>query len=192
MLRRVYDWIIGLAGDRRAIWWLAGIAFIEASVFPIPPDVLLIAMVLADRDKAWRYALVATLASVAGGWLGYFIGWGLYEELGRPVINFYHLQAGFEKFRAGFNEWGGWIVLIKGLTPIPYKLVTIAAGVSRLNPLTFTVASLGSRALRFFLVAALLRRFGVPIRDFIERRLVWVTSIFAIFLVAGFLILKFV
>ncbi len=180
-----------LAASPNAVWWLAVVAFVESSVFPIPPDVLLIPMVVAARDKAWRYALVATLASVAGGWLGYAIGWLLYDQFGRQVIAFYHLDAQFEAFRAAFDQYGGWIVLAKGATPIPYKLVTIASGVAHLDPLIFTLASIGSRALRFFIVAALLWRFGEPIRDFVEKRLVLVTSAFVALLVGGYLVFKF-
>ncbi len=192
MLQRVYNRLMGLAGHRHALWWLAAVSFIESSVFPIPPDVMLIPMVLADRRKAWFYAGIATLSSVAGGWLGYAIGAVLFETVGRPIIEFYHLGAGFAAFQAKFNEYGAWIVLIKGMTPIPFKLVTIASGVTRLDPLVFTLASIGSRAIRFFLVAGLLYFFGEPIRDFIERRLTLVTTAFVVALVGGFVVLRFV
>jgi membrane protein YqaA with SNARE-associated domain len=184
--------MMGLAAHRHALWWLAAVSFIESSVFPIPPDVMLIPMVLAARRKAWTYAAVATLASVIGGWLGYAIGYWLFEAVGRPVIDFYHLEAGFTSFQAKFNEWGAWIVLLKGMTPIPFKLVTIASGVVHLDPLVFTLASIGSRSMRFFLVAGLLYIYGDPIRLFIERRLTLVTSAFVVALVGGFLIIKFV
>lgn len=190
MLHRLYLSIMRLAASPNAVWWLGLVAFVESSVFPIPPDVLLIPMVLAARERAWRYALIATLASVAGGWLGYGIGAVLYEQFGREVIAFYHLDAEFAAFKAAFDRWGGWIVLAKGATPIPYKLVTIASGVAGLDPLTFTLASLGSRALRFFLVAALLWRFGEPIRNFVEKRLLLVTSAFLALLVGGYFVLK--
>jgi membrane protein YqaA with SNARE-associated domain len=179
-----------LAASPNAVWWLALVAFVESSVFPIPPDVLLIPMVVAAREKAWRYALVATAASVAGGWLGYAIGWFLFDQSGRGIITFYHLEAAFESFRAAFDQYGGWIVLLKGATPIPYKLVTIASGVAHLDPVVFTLASIGSRALRFFIVAALLWQFGAPIRDFVEKRLVLVTSAFVALLVGGYVVLK--
>ena len=178
------------AARPNAGWWLAGVAFVESSVFPIPPDVLLIPMVLAARERWWRYALLATLASVAGGWLGYGIGAWAYAAFGQKIIDFYHLQSAFDAFAQAFKDYGGWIVLIKGATPIPYKLVTIASGVAHLDPLTFTLASIGSRALRFFVVAALLWRFGQPIKDFVERRLVWVTTGFVALVVGGFLVLK--
>ncbi len=190
VLRRVYDRLMRLAASPNAVWWLAAVAFIESSVFPIPPDVMLIPMVVAARDRAWRYALIATLASVAGGWLGYAIGALLFDQFGHSIIAFYHLDAQFEAFRSAFDRYGGWIVLIKGATPIPYKLVTIASGVAHLDPLTFTLASIGSRALRFFIVAALLWRFGEPVRNFVEKRLVLVTSAFAALLVGGYLVLR--
>ena len=190
MLTRAYNWMMGLAASPNALWWLAAVSFVESSVFPIPPDVMLIPMVLACRSSAWRYAAVATLSSVIGGWLGYGIGFYLYESIGRMVIDFYHLQAGFDAFQAKFNEYGAWIVLLKGMTPIPYKLVTIAAGVAHLDPLVFTLASIGSRAMRFFLVAGLLYFFGAPIRDFIEKRLTLVTTGFVVLLVGGFFIIK--
>jgi membrane protein YqaA with SNARE-associated domain len=181
-----------LAAHRHALWWLAAVAFIESSVFPIPPDIMLIPMVLAARRKAWKYAAVATVASVIGGWLGYGIGYSLFETIGRPVIAFYHLESGFASFQAKFNEWGAWIVLLKGMTPIPYKLVTIASGVAHLDPLVFTLASIGSRAIRFFLVAGLLYFYGEPIRTFIEKRLTLVTSTFVVVLVGGFFVIKFI
>lgn len=192
MLQRVYDSMMKLAAHRRALWWLAAISFIESSVFPIPPDVMLIPMVLAAREKAWRYAAVATVFSVLGGWLGYAIGYFLFEAIGRPIIDFYHLSAGFAVFQAKFNEYGAWIVLIKGMTPIPYKLVTIASGVAHLDPVVFTLASIGSRAMRFVLVTGLLYFFGEPVRDFIERRLTLVTTAFVVALVGGFLAIKLV
>ncbi len=192
MLQRTYDRMMRLASHRHALWWLAAVAFIESSVFPIPPDVMLIPMVLAARDKALRFAAVATVASVIGGWLGYAIGYYLYQAVGLPIIDFYHLEAGFAVFQAKFNQYGAWIVLIKGMTPIPYKLVTIASGVAHLDPVVFTLASIGSRAMRFFLVAGLLYFFGEPIRDFIERRLTLVTTTFVVLLVGGILAIKLV
>ncbi|MBW7850347.1 MAG: DedA family protein [Rhodospirillales bacterium] len=190
MLRGLYDWTMSLAAHRHAVWWLAAISFIESSFFPIPPDVLMIPMILAARDRAWWFATVATVASVLGGYLGYVIGFFLFETVGQAVIDFYRLQEGFVTFRDTFNTYGGWIVLIKGMTPIPYKLITITAGVTHLDLGVFTVSSLGSRAIRFFLVAALLWQFGPPIRDFIERRLKLVTTAFVAALVGGFLVLK--
>jgi len=191
MLRSLYDWIMRLAGHPQALWWLALIAFLESSVFPIPPDVMLVPLVLADRRRAFLYAGVCTVASVIGGWAGYAIGYAVFETVGRPIIAAYHLEAGFESFRQGFNQYGAWIIVIKGFLPIPYKIVTIAAGVAHLDLATFSIASLGTRGGRFFLVAALLWRFGEPIRHFIERHLTWVTTGFLAAVVGGFLILRY-
>jgi membrane protein YqaA with SNARE-associated domain len=190
LLKRLYDRLMELAGHRHALWWLAAVSFIESSVFPIPPDVMLIPMVLATPKRAWRLALVATIASVAGGWLGYGIGATLYEAFGQKVIAFYHLEDAFANFQAKFQEYGGWIVLAKGATPIPFKLVTIASGVVHLDPLIFTVSAIGSRAFRFFLVTALLRWFGEPIREFVEKRLVLFTTLFLVVLVGGFVVIR--
>jgi membrane protein YqaA with SNARE-associated domain len=190
MITRLYQWLMRLAAHRHAVLWLAAISFIEASVFPIPPDVMLIPMVLAAPTRWWRFALVATTASVAGGWLGYGIGALLYDSFGHKVIAFYHLEAGFAAFQEKFQLYGGWIVLAKGMTPIPFKLVTIASGVAHLDPVVFTVSAIGSRAMRFFLVAALLRWFGPPIREFVEKRLVLVTSVGLVLLLGGFAIIR--
>jgi membrane protein YqaA with SNARE-associated domain len=192
MLDRLYHWMMRMAADRRAALWLGVVCFVESSVFPIPPDVMLVPMVLADRAKAWRYALIAVLSSVAGGWLGYAIGHFLYESIGRTIVAFYHMEPAFAAFQEKFREYGVWIVVIKGLTPIPFKLVTIASGVAGLNLALFTVAAIASRSIRFVLVAGLLRAFGEPIQRFIERRLTLVTTVFAALVVGGFLILKLV
>ena len=191
MLRGLYDWTMDLASRRNAVWALAAVAFIESSVFPIPPDVLLIPMVLAARDRAWRYAAICTIASVLGGMLGYAIGAGLYEGVGKPILEFYGYAAKFSDFTARYNEYGGWIVFIAGVTPFPYKVITIASGVTDLDLATFSVASVLSRGLRFFLVAALLFWVGPPIRDFIERRLGLVFTVFCVLLIGGFVLLKF-
>ena len=191
MLRGLYDWTMDLASRRNAVWALAAVAFIESSVFPIPPDVLLIPMVLAARDRAWRYAAICTIASVLGGMLGYAIGAGLYEGVGKPILEFYGYAAKFSDFTARYNEYGGWIVFIAGVTPFPYKVITIASGVTDLDLATFSVASVLSRGLRFFLVAALLFWVGPPIRDFIERRLGLVLTVFCVLLIGGFVLLKF-
>ncbi len=191
MLQRLYDWTMGLAGHRRALWVLAAIAFIESSVFPIPPDVLIIPMVLATRARAWRIALVATVASVLGGGLGYLIGAALFETLGRPLLEFYGQIGKFDEFRQIYEEWGAWIVAGAGFTPFPYKVVTIASGVAGLDPVTFMAASAVSRGARFFLVAALLWKFGPPIRVFIEKYLPYLAWAFFILLIGGFVALRY-
>jgi membrane protein YqaA with SNARE-associated domain len=191
MLRSLYDWVIRLAGHPRAIPILGVISFLESSVFPIPPDVMLVPMVLANRDKAFRIALVCTVCSVLGGLLGYTIGYYFFETIGEWVVKTYGLQSGLATFRAGFAEYGIWIILIKGLTPIPYKLVTIASGAAHFDLFTFVWASIVTRGVRFFVVAALLWKFGEPIRAFIEKRLTLVTWLFLIALVGGFIALRY-
>lgn len=188
MLRRLYDWTLSLAASRHALWALAAVSFIESSVFPIPPDVLLIPLVIARPDKAWLIAGICTAASVVGGAFGYFIGWGLFEQVGEPVLAFYGMDGKFETFADAYNRWGAWAVLIAGVTPFPYKVVTILSGATGLNFAVFMVASLLARGLRFFVVAALLWQFGMPIRTFIEDRLGLVFSLGMAALVGGFLL----
>ena len=192
MLRRIYDWIIALSASPRALPALAVVSFTESSFFPVPPDAMIIPMVLAQPNRAWRIALVATAASVLGGIAGYAIGYYLYETVGQWLISVYGLGEDFDAFRAAYAEWGLWIILIKGLTPIPYKLVTIASGVAAYDPAAFVIASIATRGARFFLVAALLRLYGEPIRTFIERRLTLVTTVFVLLIVAGFLVTRYV
>lgn len=191
MLQRLYDWTMGLAGHRHALWVLAAVAFIESSVFPVPPDVLIIPMVLAARARAWRIALVATVASVVGGGLGYLIGAALFETLGRPLLEFYGQMDSFEAFQQKYHELGFLIVAGAGFSPFPYKVVTIASGVANLDPVTFMAASAVSRAARFFLVAALLWQFGPPIRGFIERYLPHLAWAFVILLIGGFVAVRY-
>lgn len=191
MLDRLYARILALAASRHATAALVLVAFAEASFFPLPPDLLLIPIILARPRRAFLIAAVCTLASVAGGFLGYAIGYWLFATIGRPLLEFYHAMDRYEAMRAAFAQWGIWIILIKGLTPIPYKLVTIASGVVHFNLLAFGLASLASRSLRFFLLALLLWRFGDPVRAFIERRLMLVTSLFAAALIGGFIVLRY-
>lgn len=191
MLRRLYDWVIAKAGTPQATWALALVSFVESSFFPIPPDVMLVPMCLANRRRALWYATVCTLASVAGGFLGYAIGYYLWEAIGSWVIQSYGLGAKFDEFQKAFAEYGWWIIVIKGMTPIPYKLITIASGVAHFPLLAFTVASVLSRGMRFFLVAGLLYFFGAPIRAFIEKYLTLLTTGFAVALVGGFVALRY-
>ncbi len=190
MIRAIYDWTLSLARHPRALWALALIAFIESSVFPIPPDVLIIAMVVARPSRAFVIAGVATVASVAGGLFGYWIGAVAFEGLGRPVLEFYGKDAYFESFQQRYNDWGAWVVLIAGVTPFPYKVITILSGVTSLSLPVFLVASLVARGIRFFVVAALLWKFGAPIRDFIERRLGLMFTLFMALLLGGFLAIR--
>jgi len=189
MLRRTYNWILSFANHPYAIWILAAVSFAESSFFPIPPDPLYIAMLIARRDKTWQLATICTVSSVVGGWLGYAIGYGLYETIGEFILQTYGLQATFDKFQHSFNEWGFWIVALKGLTPIPYKVVTIACGVTGLDFTSFTIASIIARGFRFFLLAALFWYFGPPIKGYIEKNLTLVTLMALATLLGGFGIL---
>ena len=191
MLNRLYARTLALAASRYAMAALALVAFAESSFFPLPPDLLLIPMILARPRRAFLLAAICTLASVAGGFLGYAIGYFLFDAIGRPILEFYHAMGRYDALKSAFAQWGVWIIIIKGLTPIPYKLVTIASGVAQFPIVPFALASLVSRSLRFFLLAALLWRFGEPVRDFIEQRLMLVTSLFAAALVGGFVALRY-
>ena len=191
MLRRLYDWVIRLASSPQAIPAMGVVAFAESSFFPITPDIMLIPMVLANRTKAFRIALVCTVCSVLGGLLGYAIGYYFFETIGAWLVKTYGLQTGLESFRHGFAEYGTWIILIKGLTPIPYKLVTIASGAAHFDLFTFVWASIVTRGARFFIVSALLWKYGEPIRAFIEQRLTLVTWLFLIALVGGFVAFRY-
>ncbi len=190
MLQRTYNWVMNLSAQPNAIWALAAISFIESSFFPIPPDILLIPMVLAARTKWLKIAFVCTLASVMGGIFGYGIGYYFYESIGRPLLDFYGYTAKFENFQLRYNTYGAWIVFIAGVTPFPYKVITIASGLTHLDLATFTGASVLARGLRFFVVAALLWWIGPPIRNFIEKRLGLILSVFVILLIGGFFTIK--
>jgi membrane protein YqaA with SNARE-associated domain len=186
MLRSIYNWCLKQAEGRHAEKVLFGVAFAESSVFPLPPDILLLPMALAQRLRAYRFALVCTLGSVLGGLLGYAIGALLMATVGQWIIETYHLQAAFQRFHEEFQKWGVLIILAKGLTPIPFKLVTIASGAAALNLPAFIAASLLTRGFRFFMVAFLVRRYGEPIRNFIEKYLTWVALGVLALIVLGF------
>jgi membrane protein YqaA with SNARE-associated domain len=192
MLRRLYDWTLSLAAHPRALWALAFVAFIEASVFPIPPDVLMIAMIVAAPRRAFVIAGVATVASVLGGLLGYGIGAFAFETVGRPVLEGLGKGAAIEAFNQRFNDFGFWPVLIGGLTPCPFKVITIMSGWTGLPLDVFIGTSVLARAARFFLVAALLWKFGPPIRSFIEARLGLMTVIFVVLLIGGFWAVRYI
>lgn len=191
MLRRLYDGTMAMASGRAAEPALAGVAFVESSFFPIPPDLLLIPMVLAEKAKAWRFAAVATVASVVGGLFGYFIGAVLFEQIARPLLEFYGYGDKFETFASWFNQWGIWVVLVAGLTPFPYKVITIASGATGLGLPVFIVTSILARGIRFFVVAGLLYWIGQPIRAFIEERLGLVFTAFMALLIGGFVALRY-
>ncbi|MBT4739767.1 MAG: DedA family protein [Rhodospirillaceae bacterium] len=192
MIRRLYDWTLSLAGRKNALTLLAIVAFVESSIFPIPPDVLILPMVLAAREKAWKIAAVATVASVLGGLAGYAIGLFLFEAVGQPLVSFYGYTEDFTQFQALYQEWGAWIVFGAGLTPFPFKVITIASGVVALNPVVFVVAAILARGLRFYLVAALLWKYGPQIRSFIEKRLGLVTLLAFLLLIGGFAAIRLV
>lgn len=191
MIQSLYSWAIGLAASPRAIWALAFVAFIESSVFPIPPDVLMIPMILAAPHRAWLIAGVALVASVLGGLAGYALGAGLFETVGRPVLEFYGKADAAAEFATRFNDYGAWAVLVAGVTPFPFKVITIMSGWTGLSLPVFILSSIVARGLRFFIVAGLLWKFGSPIRDFIERRLGLVFAAFVVILFGGFYLVKF-
>ena len=191
MLRRLYDWTMRLAEHRHAMWWLAFVAFIESSVFPIPPDILMIPMILARPSRAWLIASVALTASVIGGLLGYAIGALAFTELGQPILESLGKGDAVAAFNTRFNDVGFWAVLVAGMTPFPYKVITIMSGWTGMPLLTFIVTSILARGLRFYLVAFLLWKFGAPIRDFIERRLGLMFALFCALLIGGFYVVKF-
>ena len=191
MIRSLYDWTISLAEHPRALWALALVAFVESSVFPIPPDILMIPMIIAAPSRAFVIAGVAMVASVLGGMLGYLIGWGFFESIGRPVLEFYGKDAYFDGFATRYNDYGAWAVLIAGITPFPYKVITILSGTTGLSLPVFIFASVIARGFRFFVLAGLLWKFGLPIRDFIERRLGLMFTLFIILLIGGFSAVKY-
>lgn len=190
MLRRLYDWTMGLAGHRHALRALGTVSFVESSVFPIPPDVMMIPMILARRQQAFLIATVATVTSVLGGLLGYAIGMFAFEQIGQPILESLGKADAMAAFNERFNDFGFWPVLIAGVTPFPYKVITIMSGWTGLPILTFVVTSIIARGLRFYLVAWLLWRYGEPIRDFIERRLGLMFSLFMLLLVGGFVAVR--
>lgn len=191
MLRKLYDYTMSLASTRHAEKGLASVSFIESSFFPIPPDVLLIPMVLAERAKWLRYAFVCTLASVAGALLGYVIGAFLYEAVGQPILAFYGKEDAFERVAEWYNRWGGWGVLFAAVTPFPYKVLTIFSGATGLSLPVFIIVSIIGRGLRFYFVAWLLFHFGPPIRGFIERNLGLLFTAFMVLLIGGFVAVRY-
>ena len=188
MFKRLYDWLIDLSQSAHAPYALAAVAFAESSVFPLPPDVILAPMSLAKPKLAWRYALICTLASVLGGALGYAIGALLYDTVGRWLIGVYGYGDRIASLRDAYASWGALVILIKGLTPIPFKLVTIVSGLLGYNFGLFIVLSIVTRGARFFLLAAALNRFGDPLRLALERHFAAFLAILAAVVVIGFVI----
>ena len=191
MLRPLYDWTMRLAEGPRAIRALGAISFAESSFFPIPPDVVLVPVVLANRDKAFQIAAWCTLTSVLGGIFGYLIGALLYDSVGQWLISLYGYEDKMEAFRAAYRDWGAWIILIKGLTPIPFKIVTIASGFAGYNIFWFVVLCTLTRGARFFLVAGILHRYGEPLKALMEKHLGLFAAGFGVLIVAGFIVAKY-
>ena len=191
MLRGLYNWTMAQAEHKHALWVLAAVAFVESSVFPIPPDVIMIPMILAAPHRAWLIALVATVASVLGGILGYGIGAFFFESIGQPLLESMGKADKIAEFNQRFNGVGFWAVLIAGITPFPYKVITIMSGWTAMPMATFLTTSVIARALRFFIVAFLLKTFGSPIREFIEKRLGLVFTLFVALLLGGFLLVRY-
>ncbi len=192
MLRSLYDWTMRLSATPRAAYALGAVSFAESSFFPIPPDALLIPMVIAERRRAWSLAFICTATSVLGAVLGYIIGALLFEEIAEPLLAFYGYGSKFADFAQTYNEWGAWIVLMAGLTPFPFKVVTVASGATGLDPFVFILSSIVARGIRFYAVAALLYRFGPPVRSFVEKRLAMVFTLGIIALLGGFAALRLV
>lgn len=190
-MKRLYDWTLRLAEHPHALWYLAFVSFIEASFFPIPPDIMIIPMVIARPSRAWLIAGVATAASVLGGLFGYAIGALAFDSLGEPLLTAMGKADAMEQYRQTFTDAGFWAVLGAGITPFPFKVITIMAGGAGMNLATFIVTAIVARAIRFFILAALLWYFGAPIRHFIEKRLGLVFTIIFLALIGGFVAIRF-
>ncbi len=192
MIRRLYDWTLRQSASPAAMPTLGAVSFAESSVFPIPPDVLMIPMIIARPRAAWAIATVALVGSVLGALLGYWIGAALFEQVGLPVLTFYGKDSYFDGFTERYNAWGAWAVLIAGVTPFPFKVITILSGATGLSLPIFVLASILARGLRFYLVAALLWRFGPPVKVFIERYLGPLFVAFCVLLVGSFWLIRFI
>lgn len=192
MLRRLYDWVLTHADKPYAVWVMAAISFTESSFFPMPPDIILVPMMLAERRKAFWFAFVATVSSVLGGFLGYAIGYFVFDTVGRFLVEHFWTMDGFIQAQAQFDRWGFWLIVGKGVTPIPYKIVTILCGVLHYDLFKFAIASIIARGIRFMFEAFVLYFWGDAARHFIEKRLALVTAGFLVLLVGAFLVLRFV
>ncbi len=190
LVRKIYDSVIHLSASKHALAWLFVISFVESSFFPIPPDIMLIPMILATPKQAWKIAGVCTIASVIGAYLGYIIGFYFFELIAEPLLQFYGYLDKFNEFKNLYSEYGAWIVFGAGITPFPYKIITIASGVVKLNLVVFTIASIIARGLRFFVIAWLLKAYGEKMRIFIEKNLGWLSVLFLLLLIGGFLLIK--
>lgn len=191
MMKRLYDWAMRMVSGPKAFVALCAVSFVESSFFPIPPDLLLIPMILKQREKAFRLAFYCTVFSVLGGAFGYAIGHFLYDVVGVPILDFYNYRESFEQFCQNYNTYGAWIVFGAGVTPFPYKIITIASGVTGLNFAVFMMASILARGLRFYLIAWLLWKWGKPMKEFIERNLGWLSVVFFFLLIGSFYLIKY-
>ena len=192
VLQRLYEWVLSKAAHPHALWWLVVFAFAEATFFPIPADILLIPMIIAARQRAWALAAWCTAASVLGGCFGWLIGYGLFETVGRPLIELYSSMEQFAKVQAEYNKYGVFFVLVGAVTPIPFKVVTIASGVAHMDFFAFTGASIVGRGARYFAVAGALYIFGPWIKQFMDRNLKLAMLVFTALLVGGFFLLAYV
>jgi len=190
MLKPLYDWVLRRSQRPDAVWWMAGVSFAESSFFPLPPDIMLIPMCLADRQKLWRYTNICALASLLGGLLGYAIGYYLFEGVGRLVIEAYGAQESFVGFQHAFDTYGPWFLILKGVTPIPYKLLAIAAGFAHLDLTVFILCSIVARFSRFYMIAILLHFYGPQVQEIIEKRLMLVTTVMLVIVIGGLLSFK--
>ncbi len=191
IMKALYDWCMRIVSGKYALPALCAVSFVESSFFPIPPDLFLIPLILANRTKAFRIAFWTTVFSVLGGLFGYAIGYYLYNSIGVAILDFFNYREKFEEFRHMYNDWGAWIVFGAGITPFPYKIITIASGTTHLNLIVFIIASIIARGLRFFLIAGLLWKYGEPMKTYIEKNLGWLSIVFFVLLVGGFFLIKF-
>ncbi|CAO3446021.1 hypothetical protein [Azospirillum argentinense] len=192
MLKPLYNRILKLSARKDAVWWMSAVSFAESSFFPLPPDIMLVPMCLAEPKKLWRYTNICALASLIGGMFGYAVGFYLFESIGRLIIDFYNAQESFQRFQDMFAEFGPWFLILKGITPIPYKLLTITAGFAHLDLTVFILCSIVARFSRFYMIAILLHFYGPQVRDIIEKRLMLVTTVLLVIIIGGLLSFKFV
>ncbi len=190
-LKRLYDWVLKRSQKPSAIWWLICVSFAESSFFPAPPDILLVPMCLSHRNRAWSYGIICTISSVIGGLFGYLVGYTLFESIGVAILEFYNYQDAFERVIAEFRSWAFWAIALKGLTPIPYKIVTIACGVAKIDLKIFLLASIIARSMRFLAISGLCWYYGEPVKKFIEKNLNKVAIGGGLLLIGGFLLFKF-
>ena len=192
MLKPLYNRILKLSARKDAVWWMSAVSFAESSFFPLPPDIMLVPMCLAEPKKLWRYTNICALASLIGGLFGYAVGFYLFESIGRLIIDLYNAQESFQRFQDMFAEFGPWFLILKGITPIPYKLLTITAGFAHLDLTVFILCSIVARFSRFYMIAILLHFYGPQVRDIIEKRLMLVTTVLLVIIIGGLLSFKFV